>query len=110
MTLALPNSYIIKSKEDALIKAAFTTEELGEVVKAIARGEKREVVKECADTIIGLLQIMSYYNDEGVPGVTSAFDETLEKLRERKTNNRMRVACQAVDGSICDEDHTMVNL
>ncbi len=86
MMSSLPESYIIKSKEDALIKAAFTTEELGEVVKAIARGDRREVVKECADTIIGLLQIMSYYNDKGVPGVTSAFDETLEKLSERKND------------------------
>jgi len=84
MMSALPEGYIIKSKEDALIKAAFTTEELGEVVKAIARGDRREVVKECADTIVGVLQIMSYYSDEGVPGVNSAFDETLEKLRERK--------------------------
>ncbi len=84
MMSGLPESYIIKSKEDALIKAAFTTEELGEVVKAIARGERREVVKECADTIIGLLQIMSYYNEGGASGVTSAFDETLEKLRKRK--------------------------
>ena len=89
---SLPEGYIIKSKDDALIKAAFTTEELGEVVKAIARNNKREVVKECADTIVGLLQIMSYYNDEGATGVASAFDETIEKLRERKTaNNETRV-------------------
>lgn len=90
MISSLPESYIINSKEDALIKAAFTAEELGEVVKAIALGERREVVKECADTIIGLLQIMSYYNDKGAPGVTSAFDGTLEKLRERK-NGGMKI-------------------
>ena len=87
MKSALPESYIIKNKDDALIKAAFTTEELGEVVKAIALGDRREVVRECADTIVGLLQIMSYYNDEGMPGVTSAFDETLEKLLDRKIAN-----------------------
>jgi len=86
MMSSLPENYIIKSKEDALIKAAFTTEELGEVVKAISGGDRREVVKECSDTIIGLLQIISYYNDEGTPGVTSAFDETLEKLRKRKND------------------------
>jgi NTP pyrophosphatase (non-canonical NTP hydrolase) len=85
MISSLPESYIIKSKDDALIKAAFTTEELGEVVKAISRGDRREVVRECADTIIGILQIMSYYNDEGSSGLISAFDETLKKLRERKT-------------------------
>ena len=84
---ALPESYMIKSREDALIKSAFTTEELGEVVKAIARGDRKEVVKECADTIVGILQIMTYYNDEGTQGVASAFDETLRKLRERKTAN-----------------------
>jgi NTP pyrophosphatase (non-canonical NTP hydrolase) len=83
----LPESYIIKSKEDALIKSAFTTEELGEVVKAIACENRREVVKECADTIVGILQIMTYYNDGGTQGVASAFDETLQKLRDRKNAN-----------------------
>lgn len=85
MMSSLPESYIIKSQDDALIKAAFTTEELGEVVKAIARGDRREVVRECADTIVGLLQIMAYYNDGGAPGLASAFDETIEKLKDRKT-------------------------
>lgn len=85
MISCLPVEYIIDGKDDALVKAAFTTEELGEVVKAISRGQSREVVKECADTIVGLLQIMAYYNTEGEQGVTSAFDETLRKLRKRKT-------------------------
>lgn len=84
MMQSLPEDYIIRSKDDALIKAAFTTEELGEVVKAISMDDRREVVKECADAIIGLLQIMAFYNDDGEQGVTSAFDETLKRLKERK--------------------------
>jgi NTP pyrophosphatase (non-canonical NTP hydrolase) len=90
MTSSLPESYIIKSQDDALIKAAFTTEELGEVVKAIARNDRKDVVRECADTIVGLLQIMSYYNEEGAAGVTSAFDETIGKLRARKMENNKK--------------------
>ena len=85
MMASLPEDYIIQNDDDALIKAAFTTEELGEVVKAIAHGTDRDVVKECADTIVGLLQIMAFYNYEGMPGIDAAFDETLEKLKERKT-------------------------
>jgi NTP pyrophosphatase (non-canonical NTP hydrolase) len=81
---SLPEDYIVRSKDDALIKAAFTTEELGEVVKAISLDDRREVVKECADAIIGLLQIMAFYNDDREQGVTSAFDETLKRLKERK--------------------------
>ncbi len=81
---SLPDDYIVQNDDDALIKAAFTTEELGEVVKAIAHGTDREVVKECADTIVGLLQIMAFYNYEGVTGIDTAFDETLERLSERK--------------------------
>ncbi len=84
MMASLPDDYIIQNDDDALIKAAFTTEELGEVVKAIAHGTDREVVKECADAIVGLLQIMAFYNYEGVQGIDSAFDETLGKLKDRK--------------------------
>jgi NTP pyrophosphatase (non-canonical NTP hydrolase) len=84
MMRSLPKDYIIQNKDDALIKAAFTTEELGEVVKAISQDDGREVVKECADAIIGLLQIMAFYNDSGERGITSAFDETLTRLNERK--------------------------
>ena len=83
---SLPDDYVIQNDDDALKKAAYTTEELGEVVKAISHGTDREVVKECADTIVGLLQIMVFYNYEGVPGIDSAFDETLERLRERKVS------------------------
>ena len=82
---SLPDDYVIQNDDDALVKAAYTTEELGEVVKAIAHGTDREVVKECADAIVGLLQIMAFYNYEGTPGIDSAFDETLARLRERKT-------------------------
>jgi NTP pyrophosphatase (non-canonical NTP hydrolase) len=85
MMASLPEDYIIQNDDDALIKAAFTVEELGEAVKAIAHGTDREVVKECADAIVGLLQIMAFYNYEGVEGIDSAFDETLGKLRDRKT-------------------------
>jgi NTP pyrophosphatase (non-canonical NTP hydrolase) len=81
---SLPEDYIIKNDDDALIKAAFTAEELGEVVKAIAHGTDREVVHECADAIVGLLQIMAFYNYEGVSGIDEAFDETLSRLKERK--------------------------
>jgi len=80
---SLPEDYVIQNDDDALIKAAFTAEELGEVVKAIAHGTDREVVKECADTIVGLLQIMAFYNYEGVEGIDTAFDENLQKLRLR---------------------------
>jgi NTP pyrophosphatase (non-canonical NTP hydrolase) len=83
MMASLPEDYIIQNDDDALIKAAFTTEELGEVVKAIAHGTDREVVKECADTIVGLLQIMAFYNYEGPQGIDTAFDENLQKLRSR---------------------------
>ena len=83
MMASLPEDYIIQNDDDALIKAAFTAEELGEVVKAIAHGTDREVVKECADTIVGLLQIMAFYNYEGVEGIDTAFDENLQKLRQR---------------------------
>ena len=62
---SLPDDYVIQNDDDALKKAAYTTEELGEVVKAISHGTDREVVKECADTIVGLLQIMTFYNYEG---------------------------------------------
>ena len=82
---SLPDDYLIHNDDDALKKAAYTTEELGEVVKAISHGTDREVVKECADTVVGLLQIMTFYNYEGVQGIDSAFDETLGRLRERKT-------------------------
>lgn len=85
MMACLPPDYIIQNKNDALIKAAYTTEELGEVVMAISHGTEREVVKECADTIIGLLQIMNFYNEEGEQGIDSAFEETLCRLSERKT-------------------------
>jgi len=81
---SLPDDYIIRNADAALIKAAFTAEELGEVVKAIGRGTDREVVRECADTIVGLLQIMAFYNYEGLQGIDAAFDETLRRLKERK--------------------------
>jgi NTP pyrophosphatase (non-canonical NTP hydrolase) len=84
MMTSLPEDYIIQNDDEALIKAAFTTEELGEVVKAIAHGTDREVVTECADAIVGLLQIMAFYNYEGTEGIGSAFDETFAKLKERK--------------------------
>lgn len=84
MMASLPDDYIIQNDDDALIKAAFTTEELGEVIKAIAHGTDREVVKECADAIVGLLQIMAFYNYEGTKGIDTAFDETLAKLMNRK--------------------------
>jgi NTP pyrophosphatase (non-canonical NTP hydrolase) len=84
MMASLPEDYIIKNDDDALIKAAFTTEELGEVIKAIAHGTDREVVHECADAIVGLLQIMAFYNYEGPRGIDAAFDETLGKLMEKK--------------------------
>ena len=84
MMASLPEDYIIQNDDEALIKAAFTAEELGEVVKAIAHGTDRDVVKECADTIVGLLQIMAFYNYEGAEGVESAFLETLGKLEKRK--------------------------
>jgi NTP pyrophosphatase (non-canonical NTP hydrolase) len=83
MMASLPEDYVIQNDDDALIKAAFTAEELGEVVKAIAHGTDREVVKECADTIVGLLQIMAFYNYEGPEGIDTAFDENLQKLRSR---------------------------
>ncbi len=86
MMASLPEDYIIKNDDDALIKAAFTAEELGEVVKAIAHGTDREVVHECADAIVGLLQIMAFYNYEGMTGIDEAFDETLSCLKERKDN------------------------
>lgn len=82
--ISLPEDYIITGMDDALIKAAFTAEELGEVVKAIAHEEPREIVKECADTIVGLLQIMDYYNDRGDFGIDSAFNETLQRLKSKK--------------------------
>jgi NTP pyrophosphatase (non-canonical NTP hydrolase) len=84
MMSSLPEDYIIKNDDDALIKAAFTAEELGEVIKAIAHGTDREVVHECADAIVGLLQIMAFYNYEGPRGIDAAFDETLRRLKERK--------------------------
>jgi len=84
MMSSLPDDYVIQNDDDALIKAAYTTEELGEVVKAIAHGTDKEVVHECADAIVGLLQIMAFYNCRGVEGIDAAFDETLEKLRARK--------------------------
>ncbi len=87
MMASLPDDYIIQNDDDALIKAAFTTEELGEVVKAIAHGTDREVVHECADAIVGLLQIMAFYNYEGERGVDAAFEETLDKLQKRKTDS-----------------------
>jgi NTP pyrophosphatase (non-canonical NTP hydrolase) len=83
MMASLPEDYVIQNDDDALIKAAFTAEELGEVVKAIAHGTDREVVRECADTIVGLLQIMAFYNYEGTEGIDTAFDENLQKLRSR---------------------------
>lgn len=86
MMASLPDDYIIQNDDDALIKAAFTTEELGEVVKAIAHGMDREVVKECADAIVGLLQIMTFYNYQGPEGIDSAFDETLARLSRRKAS------------------------
>lgn len=85
MMASLPEDYIIDNDDDALIKAAFTTEELGEVVKAIAHGSDMEVVRECADAIVGLLQIMAFYNYEGPQGIDAAFEETLSKLQKRKT-------------------------
>lgn len=85
MMASLPEDYIIDNDDDALIKAAFTTEELGEVIKAIAHGSDMEVVRECADAIVGLLQIMAFYNYEGPQGIDSAFEETLSKLQKRKT-------------------------
>ncbi len=84
MMSSLPEEYVIRNDDEALIKAAFTTEELGEVVKAIAHGTDREVVKECADAIVGLLQIMAFYNYEGPQGIDTAFEETLGRLEERK--------------------------
>ncbi|MCD1296307.1 hypothetical protein CUJ83_14990 [Methanocella sp. CWC-04] len=84
---SLPDDYVIRSKDDALIKAAFTAEELGEVVRAISRGSDREVVKECADTIVGLLQIIDYYNEDDVSGIDSAFGETLNRLKSRKNGD-----------------------
>jgi NTP pyrophosphatase (non-canonical NTP hydrolase) len=81
---SLPENYFINNKKDALIKAAFTAEELGEVVKAISHLENREVVKECADAIVGLLQIMDYYNDRGNDGIESAFQETIAGLISKK--------------------------
>ncbi len=86
MMASLPEDYIIKNDDDALIKAAFTTEELGEVVTAIAHGTDREVVHECTDAIVGLLQIMAFYNYEGTSGIDEAFDETMRRLKERKDN------------------------
>jgi len=88
MMASLPEDYIIENDDDALIKAAFTTEELGEVVKAIAHGPDREVVSECADAIVGLLQIMTFYNYRGPEGIDSAFDETLVRLKNRKTESQ----------------------
>ncbi len=84
MMASLPEDYVIGNDDEALIKAAFTTEELGEVVKAIAHGTDREVVKECADAIVGLLQIMVFYNYEGEKGIDTAFEETLRRLEERR--------------------------
>lgn len=83
---SLPDDYIIHSKDDALIKVAFITEELGEVVRDISHGDCREVVKECADSIVGLLQIMDYYNYNGESGINSAFEETLTRIKERKVH------------------------
>ncbi|BAI60981.1 hypothetical protein MCP_0909 [Methanocella paludicola SANAE] len=86
MMASLPDDYIIQNDDDALIKAAFTAEELGEVIKAIAHGTDREVVKECADAIVGLLQIMTFYNYQGPEGIDSALDETLARLSRRKAS------------------------
>jgi NTP pyrophosphatase (non-canonical NTP hydrolase) len=88
MMSSLPDDYIIQNDDDALIKAAFTTEELGEVVKAIAHGTDREVVYECADAIVGLLQIMTFYNYEGPQGIGAAFDRTLARLKQRKMESQ----------------------
>lgn len=82
---SLPEDYRIENGDDALIKAAFVAEELGEVVKAIAHGSGRDVVCECADAVVGLLQVMAFYNDGGPEGVESAFEATLGKLRDRKS-------------------------
>jgi NTP pyrophosphatase (non-canonical NTP hydrolase) len=89
---SLPEDYIIKNDDDALIKAAFTTEELGEVIKAIAHGTDLEVVHECADAIVGLLQIMAFYNYEGPEGIDTAFNKTLERLRKRKTSGPLKIS------------------